>query len=236
MFYRLAEPDTNTFNADWASEMETTSNRNVCPKYGEAHRVSNLEYDELLIQLPSANVKDFVWIWGGDLMITNGVLTIFRDSGLTGFEVRPVTIAKVKRKSDKPIPKLWEFIVTGDGGDADPVSGIRLMYKCEHCNYMEFHSYQDNGIVVDPKNWDGSDFFTVVGYPKFILVSEKVTEVVEKNRLKGCIFIPSNELRHDDYFKTHDISLMAGIDKIGKYEPVFKDYEEYLKDAKKRAK
>jgi len=62
------------------------------------------------------------------------------------------------------LPKVWELEVQGRGGNAHPDSGIRLLYVCPECGYNVYSSFQ-NGIIVDESQWDGSDFFTINGYP-----------------------------------------------------------------------
>ncbi len=59
---------------------------------------------------------------------------------------------------------------------------------------VRYSSYQ-NGILVDEAQWDGSDFFTVNGYPKHILVTERVKDLIIAHRLTNCVLIPAEKLR-----------------------------------------
>jgi len=212
LFYNLRKPP-HTVSIAWADEEVVSGVDNICPKFGDEHFLGNLRGGDIAIILPSSNVKDFTWTWYSELLVTDNVLQIFQDAKLTGFKTRQVTVSKVKRKGNKPVPKLWEIVVTGNGGEADPACGVALRYKCDYCKYRVYSPYQDNGIIVDPNNWNGTDFFTVNAYPKYILVTEKVKEVVEKNKLKGCVFIPSTKISHTDFvknfFKNMDIKIIG---------------------------
>lgn len=220
-FYQLSDPDelrhyadkvylygraewANKFRpAEWADSVELE--RIVCP-ISPGHRRAGKRLMDLTIILPSPKVGDFVWTWYSDCLITDRVLDLFRQVGLTGFNVRPVVVEKVKRLGKgrlEDIPKLWELVIMGKGGDARPESGIRVIYRCEACGMVEYSSYQ-NGILVDEAQWDGSDFFTVNGYPKHILVTERVKDLIIAHRLTNCVLIPAEALRWPDMPRPED--------------------------------
>jgi len=141
-----------------------------------------------------------VWTWYSDCVATDRTLTLFKQAGFSGFEPRPVIVEKIKRLRRKrteevSIPLLWELPIIGKGGEAAPESGIYPLYEIEDC-YMKRFQYSSfrNGIIVDEANWDGSDFFTINGYPHFILVSERVKEFIIDHQLTNCALIPSHKL------------------------------------------
>jgi hypothetical protein len=152
---------------------------------------------DLTVILPSSRVGDFVWTWLSDCIVTDGTLSLFRQAGFTGFQARHVTVEKIERVSRKKreqvaLPPLWELLVWGQGGDADPESGIRVIDETSP-GMPEYSSFR-NGIIVDEASWDGSDFFTVNGYPKFILVTQRVKELIIGNQLTNCSLVPSHML------------------------------------------
>lgn len=221
-FYQLSDPDelrhyadkvylygqpkwANQFGlAEWAEDMVELESI-VCP-IDPGHQRAGKRLSDLTIVLPSPEVGDFVWTWLSDCLITDRVLWLFRQAGLTGFEVRPVVVEKVKRLDKRrleEIPTLWELVVTGKGGDARPESGIRVIHRCEACGLVKYSSYQ-NGILVDEAQWDGSDFFTVNGYPKHILVTERVKDLIVTHRLTNCVLIPAEALRWPDMPRPED--------------------------------
>lgn len=180
--------------AEWADCVDLEGI--VCP-VNPGHQRAGKRLTDLTVILPSPQVGDFVWTWPNECLITERVLGLFRQARLTGFEVKPVVVEKVKRLGKKrleDIPTLWELVVTGKGGDARPESGIRVIYRCEACGMVRYSSYR-NGILVDEGQWDGSDFFTVNGYPKIILVTERVKDLIIAHRLTNCALIPAEKLR-----------------------------------------
>lgn len=179
--------------ACWSEKSAGFSTGRLLPPYGEPRK-------DLTIILPSPRVGDFVWTHYSDCIVTDGTLTLFKQAGFTGFEIRPVMVEKINRLSrmrreQVTIPPLWELPIIGKGGDAAPESGIYPLYEIEDC-YMKRFRYSSfrNGIIVDEANWDGSDFFTINGYPKFILVSERVKELIINHELTNCALIPSHKL------------------------------------------
>jgi len=163
----------------------------LLPPYGEP-RV------DLTIILASPRIGDFVWTWYNDCIVTESTLSLFREAGLTGFQARPVTVEKFKRLPRKragevTFPPLRELAITGKGGDAAPESGIYPLYEIKDSGRFQYSSFR-NGIVVDEANWDGSDFCTVNGYPKHILVTERVKDVIVGHQLTNCALIPSDKL------------------------------------------
>lgn len=195
-YYLYGRPEwANQFKpAEWADCVKLE--RIVCPVNPD-HQRPGERLTALTIILPSPKVDDFVWTWYSDCLITDQVLQLFRQAGLTGFKVRPVVVERVKRLGKgrlEEIPRLWELVVTGKGGDARPESGIRVVYCCGACGMVRYSSYQ-NGILVDEEQWDGSDFFIVNGYPKHILVTERMKELIIAHRLTNCVLISVEALR-----------------------------------------
>jgi len=195
--------ETQFGRAEWTHivDMEQV----ICP-VRPGHRRPGKRVGELVIVLPSPKTGDFAWTWYSDCLITDRVLNLFRQAGLTGFQDLPVKVEKVKKQrgSDGVLaPVLWELSVTGKGGDACPESGIRVIETCEACNLIRYSSYR-NGIIVDKEQWDGSDFFTVNGYPRFILVTERVRDLVTRNGLTNCMLIPSRKLRWQSLTRPED--------------------------------
>ena len=185
--------ETRFGKACWSEKSAGFHTGRLLPPYGEPRK-------DLTVILPSPRVGDFVWTHYSDCIVTDRTLALFKQAGFTGFETRPVIVEKIERLSRKRreqviLPPLWELPIIGKGGDAAPESGIYPVYEIEDC-YMKRFRYSSfrNGIIVDEANWDGSDFFTISGYPKFILVIERVKEFIIDHRLTNCALIPSHKL------------------------------------------
>ena len=151
---------------------------------------------DLTIVLPSPKVGDFVWTWYSDCIVPDRTLALFRAAGFSGFDVRPVHVEKTrgrKRLTEAAIPPLWELVIKGKGGDAARESGIRVIGR-DDSGEPRYSSFC-NGIVVDEANWDGSDLFTINGYPHHLLVTERVKELIIARELTNCTLVPSHELQ-----------------------------------------
>jgi hypothetical protein len=51
------------------------------------------------------------------------------------------------------------------------------------------------GPLIDPGQWDGSDFFTIWPLPKCIFVSARVTDVIRAECYQGVKLVPADEVR-----------------------------------------
>lgn len=189
--------------ATWADEVTSETIR--CAVY-PGHQRAGERIGNLTIILPALRVEDLVWTWYSDCLITNNVLRLLQKANFTGFTVKPVQIklpSEEDRRLDK-VPTLWELIITGKGGDADPKSGIRQIYTCPHCSLVEYSSFH-HGIIVNEREWDGSDFFTVNGYPKFIFVTERVKDFVIEHGMANCALVPSQDIRWGTTVRPEDV-------------------------------
>ncbi len=200
--YGLPEWERRFGRAEWSLKRGGLSFRRNLRPFGEP-RVN------LTIILPSPKVGDFVWTWYSNCMVTESVLSLFTHAGFNGFEARPVTVERIKRVSrkrreDLVIPPLWELVIKGKGGDAAPESGIQVIDQDEGSGILQYSSFR-HGIIVDEANWDGSDFFTINGYPKYVLVTERVKQVIIDLQLTNCVLVPSHKLQWKSDIRSEDL-------------------------------
>lgn len=203
-FYKLNNSGSAT-RAEWSDDVVMT--KYICPMYPE-HNRPGYRSSDLLVVLPSTKVTDFIWTWFSELIITDKVVSVLNANNITGFETRPVTVRKIKRlgKDPRPLPPLWEMKVTGKGGHADPACGIVQKNKCEYCKLSTYSPYNDS-IIINPDNWDGSDFFTINGFPRYIFITERVKELIQANKFKGCELKLPSEMKWPSGVIKSDISV-----------------------------
>lgn len=210
-FYELRD-DEKFFKAEWGEGMDFEVIDLQCP---EGHRLVKRK-EQLIIKMPSSKIGDFVWTWYHECLVTDRVAQLFKEARFTGYELRPVIVSKVYKyytykdigfiedkavgikkvirdRNPQHIPKLWELVVTGKGGEAHPKSGIRLIKKCKFCGAEEYTGF-GKGLFIDESQWDGSDFFTVWPLPKFIIITERVKKFIEEKKLTNCKITPVEEL------------------------------------------
>ena len=144
-------------------------------------------------RLTGRTVQDFVWTWQSECLVQDDVLKLFKASGLTGYEVKPVK-ARFNRASERECPRLWEIIVTGWAGLASAESGIKLVERCNACGDLGYSGCNDPERLIDVSRWDGSDFFMVWPLPKYTFVTDRVAQIIRDNRLTGAILKQPREL------------------------------------------
>jgi len=190
-FWHLAHPDSTARNAEWVDgEMETEK---VICAVEKGHRRGGKRLTNLSIVLRGEGVEDFVWTWYSECLLQDHVLNLFRRSGFTGFEVKPVE-ARFRRPSEQEPPRLWELIVTGWGGMAPSESGIRLIEHCPSCGLLHYSAGTNPKRLIDVSQWDGNDFFMVWPLPGFMFVTDRVARVIRENRLGGAVLRQPGEL------------------------------------------
>jgi len=194
MFYEL-EKDSNYPDVWYNNEIDHFISI-VCPIHDGHQRGTRNKAMNLSIEIKKKKFGDFVSTVYSDWIITDHVAEILSNHELTGYKLQPIDVCNMI------LPyRLWELVVIGKGGEAHPDSGITRTYHCEHCNHIKYRAFKNGvGIIVDESNWDGSDFFTVTAYPKFILVNEKVKSIIEENNLKGALLVPTTELTRNEAY------------------------------------
>src|ERR1051325_1366598 len=81
------------------------------------HQRAGRRVTELFLDIVSWNVTDFSRTMLSDIVITDHALQVLNEAGLTGFHVEPTKVENVPGGVKRvDLPKLWEFVVTGDGG------------------------------------------------------------------------------------------------------------------------
>lgn len=185
-FWVLDSPPSLARLAEWVhDEVETESI--ICPA-NDGHQRGGRRLTNLSVTLSGHDVEDIVWTWGGGPLLTDHVLELFRSAGFTGFRVKPVK-AVFKRSKERP-PRLWELVVTGWGGIAPPESGVRLLERCDACGLHYYSQWTKPDKLIDPAQWDGSDFFLVWLGGTF--VTQRVADLIRTERLTGVVLkLPS---------------------------------------------
>ncbi len=179
---KLGEEDEGT---DWESI--------TCP-IDEGHLRGGKRLTNLSVILPGSSVNSFVWTWASQCLIQDHVLDSFRSHGLTGFDVKPCK-ARFKKDIGKQPPNLWELIVTGWAGMAPPESGVKLVEYCEGCKHMVYSMFTEAEKLIDAKQWDGSDFFMVWPLPRFVFITDRAAEIIQKASWKDSQILSLADLQ-----------------------------------------
>lgn len=125
-------------------------------------------------------------------IISGKMQKLLLEAEITGFTLRDLDIQewydKKGKKLDLPYDDLKEIVITGRCGYLRHKDG-RIVDKCNLCGGKNYKKQGEvNGLSVNLKEWDKSDMFYFKNWEGPIIVTEKVKEIVEKNKLKNIRF------------------------------------------------
>jgi len=97
-FWHIDSPDSTANRASHVDHEIKWAERIICP-VNDGHQRGGKRLSDLSVSLPPRAARDdFVWAWGGNCLLQDSAFDLFKSSGFTGFEVRPVK-AKCERPS-----------------------------------------------------------------------------------------------------------------------------------------
>jgi hypothetical protein len=163
----------------------------VC-SINKEHDRGGRRLNNLSITVEPRGVKDFTWAWANDLFLSRKAVDVFERQRVTGFELKPVTVAYPKGAKGSP-PELFELIVVGWGGLPRKEAGLSLVSACPGCGHT-IYAISDPNRLIDPEAWDGSDFFIIWPLPKFIFVSNRLAEIIRQEKLSGATLVPAETI------------------------------------------
>jgi hypothetical protein len=187
-FWLLKGPPTQRLAQEASdSKFETI----ICPVHAGHQRAGRLIGGLSIIVDPSG-VKDFVWTWTNDILVSPRVIDLFNKHHVTGFEVRSAKVSYSKTAKARP-PNLFEFLVTGWGGWAAPAAGVRLVESCAACGDQTY-TIAEPSRLIDDTAWDGSDLFIVWPLPGYRFASDRLANIIRQQGLSGVNLIPAQRL------------------------------------------
>ena len=149
-------------------------------------------FGKVSFKIKKCLTSEFLWSWEpGTVFVTKEVVKALQKAKITGCLFYPVEIVNTK----VDVPEVFELVVTGKAGPAAEQSNISIVNKCKACGRTEY-SKITNGIYIDPVSWDGSDICNIKEYPTYILVSEKVKNILEANNFKNYILTPADKVTY----------------------------------------
>lgn len=186
-FYSFRRPGESRLEADWAE-----GNDYVITSDGDTH--SWLFQRPFRCVVRKHQMADIIWSGWIQCLISDRVLNLFRDEGITGFEVHPAD-PRLMFPHDPKDAVFWLLTVTGWGGMARPDSGItRLEEDPSGLGRLVYSPCTNPGAIIDAKQWDGSDFFIVWPLPNYWWVTTKVAALLKRHKLKRFRLLPPQEL------------------------------------------
>jgi hypothetical protein len=118
------------------------------------------------------------------------MLQLFAEQRVTGFEAKPIKVLLPEDIELPPPPDLYQLVVTGWGGLAAPAAGVSLIHSCSACA-LRIYSIKDPSQLIDAVAWDGSDLFFVWPLPKYLFASDRLADILRREKVSGLEFIPA---------------------------------------------
>jgi len=196
-FWNFSDLETTSNNLEWTDQVDTEGI--VCP-INSGHQRSGKRIGDLIL-LPPKQWVDVLWTWYSDCLISDDVYGVLKENKISGFEVRPVQFINKGNLTNKP--KYWELVVVGWGGVGSEASGVKIVLDCPKCLHRSYSPPNRMDLFFDSIKWDGNDFFMVWPFPNFKFTSQKVFDLLLKEKFKGFQMIPFKDL---DFCFDHNIS------------------------------
>ena len=181
-FYRLGPPDQYSRRAllDKSARFRIMK----CPE-NWGHRKVAGTYGQLRIVIKTKTIDDLVWTIYNECVLQQRTVDIFRAEGLTGFDTSPILWRSSRKDFVPPEGPLSRLAISGWGGFAREDSGVKIREILPCCHHVIYDNVSAPTEIIDPSQWDGSDFFMVWPFPNKILITSRVVEVLRRHKLKG---------------------------------------------------
>jgi hypothetical protein len=183
-FYLMHEPKRNKCVADINESAPYKMEKIRCPINPTGHSRGRRS-SPLDMVVPCDPAPEVIFTWMSECLIQEPVRVLFESEGLTGFSTLP---ARAQTKKTGAAIPVYELALTGWGGMAPTASGIREVARCNGCGHLRYSHLEAPEKLIDPKNWDGSDFFMIWPLPRFRFVTERVVETCQKYGITGVAF------------------------------------------------
>ncbi len=135
-----------------------------------------------------ANSDAFLLYHGGTrvIFISERLKVALSEMRATGFELLPAVVKLGDVKGFIEVP-YFQLLINGWGGIALAESGV-LKIQHERLGLWRYSDPTDCSRIVDPAQYDGSDFFRVWPMPGSIFVTCRVKRLFEEMQVKNCRF------------------------------------------------
>jgi hypothetical protein len=156
---------------------------------------------DLIIELHGGTPLDFIWSDSEVVFVSDSVRELFLTSDLQGLGFRQAKVSEwwymdpraakiVDRSTTGQPPAIYQTLVLGNGGSILPQNTAEVRSKCDTCGLVVYAPLQ-NGIGVDHRQWDGSDFFVRREFPGYVLVTSTAIAFLNEHGITNFAAIPA---------------------------------------------
>jgi len=169
-------------------------------------KVNGVDHQQLFAKSPRLIVQkkgkgDVIIVGPPDhVFISDKLRVLLKEMNATGYDLLPADVKLTfPHKAEESV--YWQLVVTGWGGVAPPESGVKEVLA-EPGRAREFSFPTNTSKLIDPGQYDGSDFFRFWPYPADIVVSDRVKTLFDDERIKYCKFFPLSEIDESNRMST----------------------------------
>ena len=130
------------------------------------------------------------------LIVSEEVITDWKNAGIKSFDTYPVGIAEVQSKKlqDVQPPKYFRVEITGNCKIDLEKSGFHLLKKCSECGHTHFEGRATSGFQMVPGSWDGSPVFRDFDvFPRVTFCTELIVELAREQKRTNFRFVLMDE-------------------------------------------
>lgn len=129
-------------------------------------------------------------------IVSEKMLQLLKDNEITGFREKEIECTGWYDKKGNELPidfsGVRELEITGRTGKLLNLEG-KEVENCPHCNALKDEGLRSvEGLSVG-EEWDGSDMFYFKNWNGVTIVTSKVKELLESNKMKNVDFIKLSE-------------------------------------------
>ena len=117
-------------------------------------------------------------------MIDKKLKQLFEGNKITGYELKDINIEGSYSFCDDGIQ---EMVITGRAGHLQKLTGEEFK-ACSTCGRITERKSGIVGVSFDISKWDGSDIFLIDNFEGIPVVTQKVKDLLEKNKIKNVTF------------------------------------------------
>ncbi|MDR0404274.1 MAG: hypothetical protein LBH37_00460 [Oscillospiraceae bacterium] len=146
-------------------------------------------------------------------IISEKFQNLLLNSDITGYELKEIEFYGWYDKREKRVDidgsEYKQLITTGKCGDLRFKSG-RFIKKCKLCNGIDHDDAQTEiGLGFDLKDWSGHDMCLYNNWSGNIIVTQKVKDLIEKNKIRNVDFELLSEFDFD-WFRAYENKKIKG--------------------------
>lgn len=205
MFWVLDRPKNRWNDCIYATisgiDNQPTWESLTCPACGRARHTKQIR--DLSVELYGSVLCEFVWTDSPDVLVSNSLMNLLNRSNLNGFTFRSIEVVawwrtdKEKRETvnwleQYPAPLLFQLVVLGKGGSIVPQNQTHIESTCAVCGGIVYAPLE-KGILVDERQWDGSDMFVMDEFPGYVLVTERLLQYLETHQIQNYRAVPADK-------------------------------------------